>query len=315
MSRRRNKKLESILKSRPVNFIIVKRKKTLSTSLQSIIGQGHLGEMEEVVVWEDIESSTFINLMEFAYSGDYSIPRLSKSGQNQEDTSQFSESDSDSTESDSNSTDGALSLYLRSHGVNIRRKKTTDETQEPSSLHRWMLQVSKEKNSRQKSSAQYEYCQKNFSPNTATFRTAVNEPNGAPEAWLKDIQQQHRTGYEKVFMTHARLYIVASKFHIIELGNLCLLRIRLSLLHAPSTSEVAAAVFQITRVAYDKTNDNDPLRDLLIKFFITDLEWMMREEGGGGIAPLLRSVPGFAADLLLEIPQDFWVEIRDGGKA
>ncbi|KAK2041402.1 hypothetical protein LZ31DRAFT_568035 [Colletotrichum somersetense] len=188
--------------------------------------------------------------MEFAYYGDYSIPRLSKSGQSPEDESQFSESDSDST-------DGALALYLRSHGVNIRRKKTKDEINEPSSLHKWMLQ-----------------------------------PNDASKAWLKDTQQQHRTSYENVFMTHARLYIVANKFHIIELRNLCLLRTRLSLLHAPSTSEVAAAVFQIARVAYDKTNANDPLRDLLIK-----------------------SVPGFAADLLLEIPQAFWVEIRHGGKA
>ncbi|KAK1978547.1 hypothetical protein LZ30DRAFT_800121 [Colletotrichum cereale] len=298
MSLGRKRNMEDILMSRTIKFIIGQEEAeytahsssltVLSQSLQSIIDHGYPHEMEETVIWKDVEPSTFVNLMEHAYPGDYNIPELSK----RPTWSRV-----------------ARKVDRKTHihpivAVTTRGEKSTDEIEEPSSLYRWMLRVSGKRSRRQESSAQYKFCQQHFSLETAASQTAVNESSPASEAWLKDIRRQHRTGYKIVFETHANLYMIASKFGITELRGLCIHRIRLSLLHAPSTNEVAAAVLHTTRVVYDKTNLGDPLRSLLVKFCITDMEWMMREEGGGRIAPLLRSVPGFAADLLLEIPHD-----------
>ncbi|KAK2004398.1 hypothetical protein LX36DRAFT_740343 [Colletotrichum falcatum] len=362
-----NKRNLDFLESRPIKFIIGQEEArytvdsssltALSRSLQSIINHGQSDETEDIVIWRDIKPSTFINLMEYAYSGDYNIPRLSKEG-NVEQTivevgnssggsgrepfhwsvkdfgpTALSDTDDDSSDSSdsSDSPDSAFVPCRRSNRLLPKategtlssateavplRKKSIDKIQEPISLRRWMLQISEKKKSRQKSSAQYKFCQKQFSPEATTIQTTIKESSYDSEAWLKDIQQQHNNGYtsKRAFLAHANLYIVASKFGITDLRDICLHRILLSLLHAPSTGEVAAAVFHTIRVVYDRTNLGDPLRLLLVKFCITDMEWMMRQEGDEGIVPLLRSVPGFAADLLLEIPHDYWVEIRDGGR-
>ncbi|TKW56136.1 hypothetical protein CTA1_2999 [Colletotrichum tanaceti] len=82
-----------------------------------------------------------------------------------------------------------------------------------------------------------------------------------------------------------------------------------------STNEVASAVLDAIHVVYVKTAIGNPLRSLLVKYCATDMKWMM---GGGGvekIASVIRGVPGFAADLLLEIPQGYWKQIGDGRAA
>ncbi|KAK1585594.1 uncharacterized protein LY79DRAFT_635028 [Colletotrichum navitas] len=269
MSLKRKSNMEDILKSGSIKFIIGSEKTeftvhsmsiaTLSQALHSLVSTGRPGVVVKSVTWSNVETSTFVNLMEYAYSKDYSTPELTK----------------------------------------------TDEAVEAISLHTWMLGISQEDESPQKSSAQYRFCQQHFSPNTTASDGAITESSFATEAWLKDIQQQHLTGYETVFRTHTNLYILADRWRIADLNDLCLRKIRLTLIHAPRTKELFIALFLTIPTVYNNTFDNDPLRSLLVRYCISSMACIMGQEGDNRMAPLLRRLPHFAADLLLKMPHDY----------
>ncbi|KAK1640757.1 hypothetical protein BDP81DRAFT_420656 [Colletotrichum phormii] len=170
----------------------------------------------------------------------------------------------------------------------------------------WIRSVSEDSQPQQHTSAQYKFCEKHFP-------IASEAIEAATEDWLEDIKQQHRNGYKEVFLAHAKLYLVANQFKIVELKRLCLHKLRQSLLHAPGTDEMLrATAVTIQHVYSNTTSRDDDLRKLLLQFCLTDMEWMMRDKD---LEPVLESVPGFAIDLFREIPHDYWRELRDGGPA
>ncbi|KAK2009879.1 hypothetical protein LZ32DRAFT_693670 [Colletotrichum eremochloae] len=315
MSLKRKRTMEDILKSRTIKFIIGSEKAeftvhssgiaALSQPLHSLVTSSGSGETERIVTWGDVETSTFVNLMEYAYSGDYNVPQLTKRGSTRQAAAQDTAAGPGMVKKETDSEHASSPARVNTG----QQQKNTDEDEETMSLHAWMLDLSKNGTSSEKSSAQYKFCLQHFSPDTTASDGVINESSFATEAWVKDIQQQHRTGYKAVFHAHTNLYILADRYTITDLKDICLRKIRLSLTFAPCNGEMAAAVFHTIRIVYEKTTPKDSLRSLLIKYFITDMAWMMGQEdddGGDGIASLLRSVPGFAADLLLEIPYNYW---------
>ncbi|KAK1972430.1 hypothetical protein LY78DRAFT_733810 [Colletotrichum sublineola] len=316
MSLKRKRTMEDILKSRAIKFIIGSEKAeftvhsscivALSQTLHPLATSSGSGETEKIVTWGDVETSTFVNLMEYAYSGDYNVPQLTKKGNTRQAAAQGTAAGPGMVKKEPESEHASSPARVNTG----QQQKNTDEDEETISLHAWMLDVSENGASSEKSSAQYKFCLQHFSPDTTASDGVINESSFATEAWLKDMQQQDCTGYQAVFDAHMGLYILADKYGITDLKDLCLRRIRLTLIYATGTDAMADAFFHTIRIVYGKTPPGDSLRSLLVKYFITDMEWMMREENG--IASLLRSVPDFAADLLLEIPYDYWVEIKNG---
>ncbi|EFQ32130.1 hypothetical protein CGRA01v4_08256 [Colletotrichum graminicola] len=322
MSLKRKRDMEDILKSRIIKFIIGSEKAeftvhsmsiaTLSEKFRSIVSFSQPGENEKIVTWSNVETSTFVNLVEYAYNKDYTIPQLARTGDISQATAQDMVAGPEIAKKKKIKSEHASSPAK----VDIVKRKTnTNEVEAAISLHTWMLEISQGDESPQKSSAQYRFCQQHFSLNTPASDGAVTESSFATEAWLMDIQQHRLTDYETVFRTHTNLYILANKYNITDLKDLCYRKIRLTLLYAPTADQLFAALFHTIRIVYDNTIHNDPLRSLLAKYCISDMASIMSCKGDDRIAPLLKSVPSFAADLLLEIPHDYWVQIRDGGQA
>ncbi|TQN72034.1 hypothetical protein CSHISOI_03488 [Colletotrichum shisoi] len=324
MSLKRKIDMDEILTSRSVEFIVGPKGTmytvhsssltALSQPLKEIVGLSRRRKGDETVDWTHVEQSTFINLMEYAYSRDYTIADPSKKKTWGKNSAEFRESGSflfsfDSDDGESLSDDEAFvpAQPITTADAEDKPETITNEAEKADSLYSWILEVSKSPNSRQHWSAQYRFCLENF-----TIDTTVKAPT---DAWLKSNQLQHDSGYQTVLKTHLNLYFLADVHEITERKELCLDRIRLTLLHAPKTDEVASSLLDAIDVVYANTDIGNPLRSLLVKYCATDMEWMM---GGGGVAkitPVIRDVPSFAADLLLEIPHAYWKEVGDGGGA
>ncbi|KAK1447135.1 hypothetical protein CMEL01_08974 [Colletotrichum melonis] len=340
MSLKRKRDMNQIFRSRTITFIIgkdrteytghesaflamsqsfkdfIRRKIRTSFKLASI---NQVGSVSYCVDWEDIEPASFVNLMEYAYSGDYTVPALSKS--KTEDTFNtvkggHSSHDTPGTKCDDGDVNANIPASIRPStakrlvplrlGMGPTRTRRNAPQPEISSLYTWIRNVSQDPQCQQHTSAQYKFCEEHFPiPFEATESTT--------EDWLEDIKLQHQTGYKEVFLAHAKLYLTADQFEIIELKRLCLHKLRQSLLHAPGTDEMLRATTDTIRHIYSNTTSrDDDLRKLLLQFCLTDMEWMMRDKD---LEPVLESVPGFAIDLFREIPHDYWREIRDGGAA
>ncbi|KAK1658177.1 hypothetical protein BDP55DRAFT_683282 [Colletotrichum godetiae] len=295
-----------------------------STAIPVGIANERVNERDSssLMFWPQIEPATFVNLMEYAYSIDYTVPALSKCKQNSTFNAAEEENGSDHTPNPA-SDDGKGNVNTPGDTTHARPSRagsstplrlgtgaavTRQNTQQPeiSSLYMWIRSVSNDLQSQQHTSAQYRFCEEHFPiPSGATEATT--------EDWLEDVQQQHRTGYKEVFLAHAKLYLVANQFKIVELKRLCLHKLRQSLLYAPGTDEMLRAIaVTIQHVYSNTTSRDDDLRKLLLQFCLTDMEWMMRDKD---LEPVLESVPGFAIDLFREIPHDYWRELRDGGPA
>ncbi|KXH28786.1 hypothetical protein CNYM01_10609 [Colletotrichum nymphaeae SA-01] len=190
-----------------------------------IFGGNQGGSVSHCVEWEDIEPASFVDLMEYACSGDYAVPALSKS--KTDDTSNavkggHSSHDTPGTERDggdvgvntpaSTRPSTAKRLVPPRLGMGATRTRRNAPQPEISSLYTWIRNVSQDPQCQQHTSAQYKFCEEYFPiPLEATESTA--------EEWLEDIKLQHQTGYKEVFLAHAKLYLVANQFEIVELKD------------------------------------------------------------------------------------------------
>ncbi|KXH55662.1 hypothetical protein CSAL01_09420 [Colletotrichum salicis] len=279
-------------------------------------------DSSSLMFWPEIEPATFVNLMEYAYSLNYTVPALSTCKQNGTFNAIKEENGSDDTPI-SASDDGEGNVNAPGNTTHpsppgagssaplrlgVGAASTRQNTQQPEipSLYRWIRSRSEDSQSQQHTSAQYKFCAEHF-PITSGATEATTE------GWLEDVKQQHRTGYKQVFLARAKLYFVAKQFKIVEFKRLCLHKFRQSLLHAPGTGEMLKATIDTIRYVYSNTTPrDDDLRKLLLQFCLTDMEWMMSEKD---LERVLETVPGFAIDLFREIPLDYWRKLSDGGPA
>ncbi|KAJ0159552.1 hypothetical protein CTA2_9489 [Colletotrichum tanaceti] len=153
----------------------------------------------------DVEPATFVNLMEYAYSRDYTIADPSKKKSSSKDKACLS------------------SRPITTASAGKKPDTGTYEAEKAGSLYSWILEVSKSPQGQRYRWAQYKFCLENF-----PIDTTINAPT---EAWLKINQLQHDSGYQTVLKTHLNLYFVADQYEITELKDLCLERTRLTLLH------------------------------------------------------------------------------------
>ncbi|KAK6221820.1 hypothetical protein QIS74_04692 [Colletotrichum tabaci] len=276
--------MEKILQSRTVKFIVGCDEKefsvqelslcVISPALRALLTGGMKESVEGKVVWDDVEPATFVRLMEYAYSHDYSVPKVVKT----------------TPSNDWDKTD---------------KNGSTKIDDEPDSLNSYLQNATHQ-------GAQHQFAKKCFTQPPEPEIDQGSQPNNGVAYlrtdWLEDIKYS-KTGIADVFMSQAKLYILADKYGIEGLRSLCLHRLKQSLLHCSGTVEFESLLLDVIEFVFSKTKTQDSLRKLLVCYCITDLQWIASCEH---YEDLIEELPGFASAILSNVPLSYWDELSNG---
>ncbi|KZL79372.1 hypothetical protein CI238_01320 [Colletotrichum incanum] len=302
MSLKRKRDMDEILKSRQTKFVVGPEKEDYTSLLNGLKGG------EGKIVWKNAQPATFVNLMEYAYSRDYTVPTLSKAdGEEQAGNKRTNVAEPDHGSCDkSSSSDSDSDWSLPKRKVRFPSKLASQETKSST----WDFDQSVPKPEEHKSLASWmvEHFPRHVKDEESSATTTLTKD------WLADTMQQNCTNIKEILLAHANLWLLADQYGITELKDLCLYRLQQSLLQSPGSNDMLRAVLETIRVVYSEPSGRpgNSLRTLLLHFCLTDMEWMTRNKDLG---TLLKEVPGISTDLILHIPHDYWREIRDGGSA
>jgi hypothetical protein len=195
---------------------------------------------------DDVDEDTFILLCQFAYMGDYIVPEPSIDTPGKSDGSSSSSKRKASALNDIREESTATSYASRSKKrakkpVARRAKKPTGTTQND-------FRVSK-------------YC--DTLPSASLIAACEVQPNSSA------IQN-----YTQVFLTHAKLYVLADKYLVENLRALCLHKLHKTLveftLYQKRVNDVLALV---EYVFSDKTQatSEEPLRALVLEYIVLQI--------------------------------------------
>ncbi|TQN72029.1 hypothetical protein CSHISOI_03490 [Colletotrichum shisoi] len=256
--------MEKILQSRTIKFIVGRDETEFNVQEFSLCK----------VVWDDVEPATFVRLMEYAYSRDYSVPKVVKT----------------TTSNDCDKPD-------KNGGT-----KTDDEFD---SLSSYLQNATHQ-------GAQHQFSKQCFAqPFEPEIGQGSQPNNGAAylrKDWLEDLKSS-KTGIADVFMSQVKLYILADKYGIEGLLSLCLHKLKQSLLHCSGTVEFESLLLDLIEYVFSKTKPQDALRKLLVCYCITDLQWIASCER---YEDLIEELPGFASAILSNVPLSYWDELSNG---
>ncbi|KXH45120.1 hypothetical protein CSIM01_01249 [Colletotrichum simmondsii] len=287
--RKRFEDMDAALNSRNVKFIVGPEKKeftvyessfaSLSPPLRALLTGGFQESNEGKVIWDDTDPVTFVLLVQYAYSGDYSLP---------ETTPAVLEV------IEENTTSGDGSSRLGSDAPNqlpLSMKVRLQGTQHRGSYYHF---------------AQEKFL--NFSSQQASLEFGF-ETQGADS--IKELEKAcwHSEYLRSMCKSHVRLYFLADKYAIEDLQKLCLAKVHYFLSNCPRTQKLKYVVRAFVPFIYHRTVSGDPLRKLFVHYIIAD---MKHHSGNPRFKALRRDVPEFALDLLDEIPDGFWKELIDG---
>ncbi|GKT45333.1 uncharacterized protein ColSpa_05514 [Colletotrichum spaethianum] len=268
--------MTSIFKSRQVTFLVGPNQvefsvhqhafTRLSEPLRAMLTGGMKESLEAKVIWDDIEPAIFTSLLEFAYNGDYSIPRLPRKKPvievppDQPDPADLSDE---------------------------------DDWWSICSIMTWMM----DNDDRYGDCTRFgKWCYGRLYFETEMFP-------GPQPYWHDELQRNDCTGISTVFMLHVKLYALADRYQFKSLRNLCLQRLRESLINVVLRAEFCEALSEMLRFAYANTAPNDELRMMLIRYCIFQMNHLKRH---GYLDRFVKELPDFATELLLEVPQMMW---------
>ncbi|KAF9874742.1 hypothetical protein CkaCkLH20_07879 [Colletotrichum karsti] len=282
MSLKRKGTMEDIFQSRSIKFFVGTEGKEFSVHeaslgavsgpLKALLSGGMKESLEGIVVWDDTESSTFLGLVEFAYTGDYSVPDLRQTDE------------------------------PRPKHVTMASFSKKDQQDDPGVHFPSMLS---EMNSDRSAGAyvtitdtRLKFCEKHFDEGRE------NPHENLPFA--RDMEKNDRTGYHGVFMHHAKLYVLADKYVAVTLKSLCLQRVRVSLRNVPGSPEFVDVLRDLVVYVYDNTTASDELRRLLVRYCVARVFWF---KVCGFLQRMRKELPEFMADVLLEFTPSLWFEL------
>ncbi|KAL0930484.1 uncharacterized protein CTRU02_214559 [Colletotrichum truncatum] len=275
MSLKRKRALEDIFQSRLIKFVIgtpgvefsvhESSFTRLSAPLRALLTGGMQESIDARVVWDDLETSIFLALVDFAYNGDYATPSLVKASQPETSTKADSEED----------------CVVKTISISDWMKKFDGQNRRPIiySLCKAVFEKEKKK----------------------SWDGSIGKATYAAEMMDANV-----TGHDVVFMFHAKLYTLADKYAIGQLKELCLKRIRASLLLAPGNKHVLKAVRKLVCYVYEHTLHGDGLRNLVLRYCIVKIGWLKK---CGFVTQMVKGLPTFATDLLLGTPQTIFDQI------
>ncbi|KAL7907077.1 hypothetical protein GGI35DRAFT_487482 [Trichoderma velutinum] len=311
-------KYESILLSKPFKFVVGPEKKQfimheaaitrLSKTLDRLLNGGMKESRENCVCWEDIDEKTFLRFGEWAYTRDYKPeePEILL------DFSKIARPD-----------DILLKVVAKVQPI-VRCLITFNEVSENNGKRECCL-GRKSHNYGHATNVSCCRCTITFSTNYCnTCRSALyalcsscrNIPDqGKRRAMIEKFNNSSAYAppiipftprkntescedYSEVFLSHARLYVLADKYDIKELRDLCAHKLWVTLKEFTLYPERMGDIVGLVRYSFQNTLEGDKLRTLLKDFCACIVEDLCK---GQGFQDLIYEAPEFACELIKEM--------------
>lgn len=292
----------SILLSEPFNFIIGPQKRLftihgaavsrLSKSLNDLL-TGDMGEANDhCVYWEDVDEKTFLRFAQWAYTRDY----ISADPEFVVAAPQLANSKQDSAANPS--VDGTV-YSLASFKI-IDENHTKDTCEYCGGISRSNMSIQCSSCLRSFSTLycsscsryqQYKCLQCRNVPEKGSLekgskkQSMIQTFNNSKEYISPTISYTPRKNrksceeYSEVFLSHARLYTLADKYDILELRELSLHKIYVSLKEFTLYLSRVGDVVKLTSYSFENTVTGDKLRTLLVDYCACIIEDILENEG------------------------------------
>ncbi|KAK1489122.1 hypothetical protein CTAM01_11271 [Colletotrichum tamarilloi] len=249
MSLKRKRGIEEIIDSRVVTFVIGKGDSKrefrvhegalvhLSKPLRSLITGGMKESLEGKIIWDDVEPTTFLLLLDYAYTGSYPISYPEY-------------------------------IYNDKSGSEEEEDARKDDAY-PASLRRWVKRTSSKRDN--KRFAVLEFCQEHFSKyGVETYMghsLRKEESEGLDSKIIVALDH---------LLKPSELYILADRYLIDDLKELCINDVGRKLWNAVGDDTLIGHVCSVLRFLHAQTLPEDELRELLLRYLVGDMEYAMK---------------------------------------
>ncbi|KAK4076948.1 uncharacterized protein Triagg1_3915 [Trichoderma aggressivum f. europaeum] len=308
-------KYESILASKPFNFVVGPKKKQftmheaaitrLSKTLDKLLNGGMKESQEHCVCWEDIDEKTFLRFGEWAYTGDYKPeePEILL------DASQIANSTQDTKIATPSKTEPVADCLATFNSTKVKPpfshcgQNATSTINATCSTCRNSFITLRCRDS-YCSTYQFYQCQKCRGGGMQKRKAMVEKFNNnsayAPPAtpFVPRKNTESCEDYSGVFLSHARLYVLADKYDINELRDLSAHKLWVTLKEFTLYPERMGDLVGLVRYSFQNTLENDKLRTLLKDFCACTVENLCE---GQGFLDMICETPEFACELIKEM--------------
>ncbi|KAK1640748.1 hypothetical protein BDP81DRAFT_285193, partial [Colletotrichum phormii] len=153
------------------------------------------------------------------------------------------------------------------------------------------------------------FCKEHFSDNRIGEVSSTSK-NPMPRKEESEDSDDEADSKRLVSLDHpmklAELYILADKYIIEDLKKACIEDVCPKFYNATGHDELIAHVCSVFRFLYTYTLHRDELRKVLLHYLIGDMNWAMSNDA---VQNLIKEIPDFAVELLLEIPDTYWKDL------
>ncbi|KAK7439424.1 hypothetical protein CaCOL14_008138 [Colletotrichum acutatum] len=248
MSLKRKRGIEEIIDSRVVTFVIGKGDSKrefrvhegalvhLSEPLRHLLAGGMKESLEGKIIWDDVEPTTFLLLLDYAYSGSYPIPYPGYKHNDESD----SEEEEDASED--NEYDDSLRTWVK-HASSVRGNK-----------HLAVL----------------EFCKERFSE--YGVKTDRGYSLGKKESEEQDPEIIVALDH---LLKPSQLYILADRYLIDDLKESCINDVGRKLWNASVDDTLFGHVCSVLRFLHAQTLPEDKLRKLFLRYLIGYMQYAM----------------------------------------
>ncbi|KAL6864587.1 hypothetical protein J3F83DRAFT_143103 [Trichoderma novae-zelandiae] len=279
--------MESILLSKPFKFLVGPKKKelalhrtavsSLSKSLDQLLNGRMREATEQCVSWEDTDEKTFIRFGEWAYTGDYT-PGESEIllDASQIATSQQNSADVPQVQPMVNSLRLLLDVGnkdLEGPSTHCGQYSWVPSSSEHyckicSSLHIPLTVCSRCRTPRHTFCAE---CRKGPAMVSTTHRIMYifdsnDEYKTQTAIQTPKINEDSCEDYTEVFLSHAKLYVLADKYDIPKLRQLCLHYLHATLMTFNLHQDSVEDIVNLVKYSFKNTVEKDKLRNLLVQY-------------------------------------------------
>jgi len=278
-------------------------------------------------IFGQVDEDTFVRFVEFAYTGDYSVPHPAAFPiVNENEVDPRTPTDPDVVlELNEPSTDPAPLEECIEEAVEITDDHAIPEAPEAeevtnfhseTSWNGWLPKKAAKKKRKQLTMLQLyselppadDAIEEEPAPATGTKKeilwnsfTSLALPKVIPP-WEPDASADANLDFSPIFLSHASLYVFADQFAIPTLRELTLDKLRLTLSRFDLISERTDAIAQLLKYTYTKTKDSeenpDKLRELVIDYATCHVEKLAENRA---FLDLLGEPGSLCKDLVLKV--------------
>ncbi|KAL7943700.1 hypothetical protein V8C42DRAFT_328213 [Trichoderma barbatum] len=319
MSRKMDNKYESILLSKPFKFLVGPQKKQfmmheaavaiLSKTLERLLNGGMKESNEHCVCWEDTDEKTFIRFGEWAYTGDYKseVPLILL------DASQIAITTEVDDVTEETKQEPIVKSLVSFEAECVLVTTATASWRHCSRNSTFTIDATCNTCSRTYvvvrcpgcGTLQFKNCpQCRGIHNPRKKRDMISKFNAlasyAPPTIIHTPRKNIESceDYSDVFLSHARLYVLADKYDIPELRQLSVHKLYATLKEFVLYPERMGDIIGLVKYAFRNTVGSDKLRTLMVEYCACIVEVLCESED---FEDLINDAPDFAYELIKQM--------------